>query len=64
MTDVEIYAQWIAHYDIANYRVIVGEISSDQLDRGMANLEERLGVSNWSTLRWHRAQNAWAKGNA
>jgi len=64
MNDLETYTRWLLSASAYEKLYMRGEITNDEYDQRMRNMEERLGVNTWSVVRWHRAQNDWYKAKA
>ena len=59
MTDLETYRYWADTYHALDTRRLRGDLSNDDFDRIVRNMEERLGVDRWSIPRWEAAFQAW-----
>jgi len=62
MTDLEIYLRWLRFYESAESAYMRGDVTLEIHDRAILNMEERLGVNNWSVDRWRRAQSGREEG--
>ena len=59
MNDRNLYARWLRAYNAIDARYCRGELDPDDMDRLIADMEERLGVNTWTVERWAAAAERW-----